>query len=288
MTNRIASWLGHRLARYLNHPIKRYEPFAISDPQRLAAALVPADVVLVEGNRRVSTAIKYLTQSTWSHAALYVGDFPDNGGADAPTLIEADMERGVIAVPLSSVAGVNTRVCRPIGLEPQDRQRVCRYVIERLGLTYDLKNVIDLARYLLPVPPVPVYWRRRMLALGSGDPTRAICSTLIAQAFESVRYPILPRIERRTLAGADVHAREYGVREILHIRHYSLFTPRDFDISPYFRIINPTIEGDFDYLALHWGDQASAVSQQGQAMPQLPTSEIVVRCSTGRRDAIAR
>jgi hypothetical protein len=67
--------------------------------------------------------------------------------------------------------------------------------MDRLGHAYDLKNVFDLARYLLPVPPVPVFWRRRMLALGSGDPTRAICSTLIAQTFQSVRYPIPPQVE---------------------------------------------------------------------------------------------
>lgn len=259
--NRIVTRLGYRLARYLNQPIPRYEPFAITDPQRLVAALMPADVVLVEGNRRVSTAIKYLTQSTWSHAALYVGDFRGIGSpVDAPTLIEADIERGVVAAPLTSLAGVNTRVCRPVGLDPSDRQRVCRYAIERLGLRYDLKNLIDLARYLLPVPPVPVHWRRRMLALGSGEPTRAICSTLIAQAFQSIRYPILPRIENRTLSTTD--ASGYAVRELLHIRHYSLFTPRDFDISPYFRIIKPTIEGDFNHLSFQWADAPRAAGDQ--------------------------
>ena len=50
-------------------------------------------------------------------------------------------------------------------------------------------------RYLMPMP-VPRRWRRRVLALGSGDPTRIICSALIAQAFESVRYPILPKVTR--------------------------------------------------------------------------------------------
>jgi len=40
-------------------------------------------------------------------------------------------------------------------------------MIERIGLACDLKNVIDLAHYLLPLPPVPVHWRRRMLALGT-------------------------------------------------------------------------------------------------------------------------
>src|SRR5208282_354723 len=54
----------------------------------------------------------------------------------------------------------------------------------------------------------------RMLALGSGDPTHTICSTLIAEAFQHVRYPVLPRIERvqnHTLAESD-----YSRNEILH------------------------------------------------------------------------
>ena len=67
-------------------------------------------------------------------------------------------------------------------------------------------------------------------SLGSGDPTRAICSTLIAQAYESVRYPILPLYLplHKGEPARDAH------EELLHIRHYSLFAPRDFDISPYF------------------------------------------------------
>lgn len=180
---------------------RRYEPFAISDPGKLAASLRPADVLLVDGNSRVSTAIKYLTQSTWSHAAVYVGDFRNSGQGPvvAPVLIEADLEQVVIAVSLDKYARLNTRICRPVGLDEEECRQVCGYMIERIGLAYELKNVIDLARYLLPVPPVPVYWRRRMLALGSGDPTRAICSTLIAQAFQSVRYPILPHVEQREM-----------------------------------------------------------------------------------------
>jgi hypothetical protein len=89
-----------------------------------------------------------------------------------------------------------------------------------------------------------------MLALGSGAPTRAICSTLIAQAFQAVRYPILPRVERPS--DKDRGKLPPGVREVLHIRHYSLFTPRDFDLSPYFRVIKPEVENGFDHHALHW------------------------------------
>lgn len=252
--NRISAFLGRQLARYINQPVKGYEPFAISDPATMGKILEPGDVLLVEGDRRISTAIKYLTQSTWSHAAMYVGDALGRGTDpfESPVLIEADVVNGVVAVPLAKYADLNTRICRPVGLTPDDRRAVVDYMVARIGHAYDLRNVIDLARYLLPTPPVPVAWRRRLLALGSGDPTRAICSTLIAQAFESVRYPILPRIEQRRAGDAHVDS---SVREILHIRHYSLFTPRDFDISPFFRIIKSTVESGFDYRALHWSDQ---------------------------------
>jgi hypothetical protein len=105
-------------------------------------------------------------------------------------------------------------------------------------------------RYLLPTPPVPVRWRRRLLALGSGDPTRAICSTMIAEAFHSVRYPILPQVERRASTDPDCRACE---EEVLRIRHHSLFVPRDFDVSPYFQIVKPTLEG-FDPRRVLWDD----------------------------------
>ena len=86
--------------------------------------LQPGDVLLVEGNTRISTAIKYLTQSTWSHAALYVGDAMGQGldPEKSPTLIEADLIKGVIAIPLSTYAHFNTRICRPINLADDHRR----------------------------------------------------------------------------------------------------------------------------------------------------------------------
>lgn len=252
--NWLARKTGTLLARYLEKPTRRYTPFSVTDPRILASILQPGDVLLVEGSQRVSVAIKYLTQSTWSHAAMYIGDALMAVGPDEErnTLIEADLTRGVIAVPLSNYANFNTRICRAVDLAPTDREKLVQYMINSLGLEYDLKNVIDLARYLLPTPPVPVHWRRRMLALGSGDPTRAICSTLIAQAYQSIPYPILPHVELQKVAN-DKNS-SCVEQEILHIRHHSLFTPRDFDLSPYFRIIKPTLETDFNYKSVHWGD----------------------------------
>jgi len=122
-------------------------------------------------------------------------------------------------------------------------------MVDKLGLQYDLRNIFDLLRYFLPTPPVPVRWRRRMLAFGSGDPTRAICSSLIAQSYQSIRYPILPKIH------LDMSQSNYVRHEIYHIRHHSLFTPRDFDLSPFFRVVKPTLESNFDYRSLTWDDE---------------------------------
>lgn len=249
------------LIRYLTGKIGRYEPFSVSSPAALESVLKPADVLLVEGNQRFSTAVKYLTQSTWSHAALYVGRDHEFAGLapGTPALIEADLVNGVIAVPLSKYGDFNTRVCRAPGLDRRARQEVCQFMIDSIGMEYDLKNVIDLARYLIPTPPVPSSWRREMLALGSGDPTKVICSTRIAQAFQSLGYPILPRVEKLEQEGYA--GRKQTVREILHIRHHSLFTPRDFDVSPYFAIIKPTLEAGFDHAGLRWhGSMATTPS----------------------------
>jgi len=249
--NALFSKIGHGIADYLSTPVRQGTQVATHIHELLPATLRPGDVLLVEGNTRVSVAIKYLTQSTWSHAALFVGEkaLAQMPGAEPVMLIEADIRDGVRAVPISAFKGLHTRICRPVGLSSEDLEKVIAYAVSRIGQQYDLKNVFDLARYLFPMPPVPVRWRRRMLAFGSGDPSRAICSTLIAQAFQSVRYPILPEI---TLEKSD--ACDDCYREILHIRHYSLYTPRDFDISPYFEVVKPTLLHGFDFHRMVWAD----------------------------------
>ena len=243
--------VGRWLARFLEKESTGYEPYTPSDPDTLRAILQPADVLLVEGNQRISAAIKYLTQSTWSHAAFYIGDPFGPRSNDDRVLIEVTLEEGCVAVPLSKFSRYNTRICRAVGLTPADRDTVVGFMTDSIGRQYDLKNVVDLARYLLPTPPVPVRWRRRMLAFGSGDPTRAICSSLIAEAFDRIGYPILPPLEPPT-PRATRPISPYSRREIRHIRHYSLYTPRDFDLSPFFRVVKPTIERGFDYKTFSW------------------------------------
>jgi hypothetical protein len=261
--------VGRLIARYLQKPVPGYEPFTPSDPAALRHSLLPGDVLLVEGNNRIAGVIKYLTQSTWSHSALFVGPIENRVTADGEphVLIEANVGDGVVSAPLSKYLRFHTRICRPVGLTEADCAVVCAYAVARVGFAYDLKNIIDLMRYLLPLP-VPQRWRRRMIALGSGDPSRLICSALIADAFRAVRYPILPKI---TLTKS-----RQAIEQILEIRHSSLYCPRDFDISPYFNVVKPTIAKGFDYKALHWADLSAAPKNAAVLVPQDEDDDVEV------------
>ena len=261
MLTAIRRKLGRVIASYLSTPIKHYRPFSTYDLPQLERILQPGDILLVEGNTRISSAIKYLTQSTWSHAAFFAGmaSGVTRNGESCP-LIEAELREGVIASPISKYQDFNVRICRPVGLGEEDRARVVDFMVSRLGLNYDLKHIFDLLRYLFPTPPIPIRWRRRMIALGSSDPSRAICSSLIAESFQTIRYPILPRIEKKSVADP---AREYSAELIYHIRHHSLFTPRDFDVSPYFAVIKPTLESGFDYRSMNLVEDSSLEGPAG-------------------------
>jgi hypothetical protein len=253
MYQRLKQWIGSRILRYLDKPARRYAPFFAPPLDILRRHLEPGDILLIEGNTRLSSVIKFLTQSTWSHAALYVGNHAKQDEADGEpnVLLEADAKHGVNLVPLSKYAHFNTRICRPVGLEASERHKIINYGLSHVGMQYDTKQIFDLARYLFPYPPVPVFLRRRMLAIGSGDPTRAICSTLIAESFESIHYPILPE----SVEGASYGVAPFVESESDHIRRHGLYTPRDFDISPYFRVIKPTINEGFNFHTLEWSPE---------------------------------
>src|SRR5262249_18244959 len=156
------------------------------------------------------------------------------------------------ASPLSKYRGFHLRLCRPFGIAPRDVTQVMDLVIEQMGGEYDLGNLLDLARYSLPVSLVPARFRREALAFGSGRPTEAICSSMIARAFDAVGFPILPRTEE------EIVTAEHESRPAYHLgmgtpswpsrrplarhlrsshRPYGLITPRDFDLSPYFEIV---------------------------------------------------
>lgn len=284
----IFSWLLDRLSDYaiglLTKPLKSYDLHIPNDLAALKRHIRKGDVILVEGNERISECIKYLTQSSWSHSALYVGDEParrnptmkhtlaEKYGEDANFLmVEAIVESGVVLSPISKYRDFNVRVCRPFNLSTADLREVLDEALRSVGDTYDLRNVFDLARYFLPVSIIPARFRRQALQFGSGEPTRVICSSLIASAFGRVKFPIVPHYEQLSPEAAAPPARRHlwptrhntngGLQfGALRLVSPTLVTPRDFDLSPYFEIVKFNIIENmrFDYHKILWADDAPA------------------------------
>lgn len=269
-------FLIRQFTKLLTKRLKNYTSRCPNDLDELKSHIKKGDVILVEGEQRVSEVIKYLTQSSWSHAALYIGDellrrnHPLAGQARAAfgeeanyLLVEALVEGGVVMSPLSKYLNLNIRVCRPHSLHKDHLQHILDEVISQLGHEYDLQNVFDLARYFLPVSLVPRRFRRKALTFGSGLPTQAICSSMIAAAFDTVGFPVLPQI---IIQPGKVAAHRWWRERLLSFTndsrsrfvfrrpHHSLVTPRDFDLSPYFEIVkfNVIESRQFDYSKIVW------------------------------------
>src|SRR5437870_4839326 len=169
-------WLRNKFfnlaARALTKPRGNYTLLLPNDFDALLRVIRPGDVILVDGDQRVSQVIKYLTQSTWSHSVLYVGDellrrFPAERealvarhGRDAEHMMIEALLEGVLASPLSKYASFNLRICRPVGLQREDLQRILDEVIAQIGLRYDVKHILDLARYFNPVEASNFDYRR--------------------------------------------------------------------------------------------------------------------------------
>src|SRR5580692_7401611 len=66
--------LGDRLAAFLSRDGHAHSASPPTNQEFLKRCLRRGDVMLVEGTSIISTAIKYLTQSTWSHAALCIDE----------------------------------------------------------------------------------------------------------------------------------------------------------------------------------------------------------------------
>jgi hypothetical protein len=212
----------------------------LSDFERIRHEIKACDLLLVEGRSRVSDVIKMVTQSNWSHAVLYVGRLHDiedtalrerlsnfyHGNADKQLIIESELGMGTVVRPLTAYEGEHLRICRPRGLGFNDSQKVIAYAVGRLGTTYDVRQIFDLARFLFPWAIMPRRWRSTLFSTRPGKSTQTVCSTMIAEAFGSIQFPILPLVKRVE-----------GNRVQLFMRNPRLCTPKDFDYSPYFDII---------------------------------------------------
>jgi len=282
MTSRLRRYVINLATTLLTKPLCSYERRTANDLASLRRHIKKGDVILVEGDQRVSEVIKYLTQSSWSHSAIYIGDelwrrnpaerdalLAKFGDEAQSLMVEATVEEGVVASPLSKYIDFNIRVCRPYNLRREDLKLVLDEVIGQIGYRYDIRHLVDLMRYFLPVSLVPRALRRNALEFGSGLPTQVICSTLIARAFQRVRYPITPQVTVDE-NGDDEQPRGIvdWVRRrplppplgLFHMPPITLTTPRDFDISPYFEVIKFNIIADmqFDYRRIRWAAESKA------------------------------
>src|SRR5258708_8006543 len=133
---------GRLIAAYLQRPAEGYEPLTPSDPAALLATIKPGDILLIEGRTHIAGVIKYLTQSTWSHAALYVGPIEgqETSSGEPCELVESNLQAGIISVPLSTYFPFHTRICPPVSLSLQYLRALCLYLTAPIGLQHDLNT----------------------------------------------------------------------------------------------------------------------------------------------------
>lgn len=235
MLNRIAQWISGWLLA------KKVDPFYFgSNLHAIRYELRPGDLILVEGQTRVARIIQRLTLSSWSHVMLYLGRIHDiedrelrkkiqkQGPFDAEDMLilESEMGRGTIVQTLEFYNGYHLRILRPKGITYPDVQQVIEYCVGRLGTPYNIRQIVDLMRFLLPWKILPRRWGSSLFRYQPNAPS-TVCSTLLAEAFAHIRFPVLPLVKTN-----DQHG------------HYQLFQrnpqfvfPATFDKSPYFEII---------------------------------------------------
>lgn len=269
----MGKWTSQRLTRWLNYepPLDPSVP-CLTNYERLCDEVRPGDVLLIEGRSRASNIIKKITQSNWTHSALYIGNYYQlqNAGIAPEALknhartpntnlvIEAVLGQGTVVTPLSKYRLYHIRLCRPRSLTLKDRNKVIEHALSKLGFSYDVRHLFDLARFLLPYSIMPRRWLSSLFEFKPGPSTQTICSSMLAEAFMSVHYPVLPVIAHT----------DNGVR--FYKRNIKLYTPKDFDYSPYFDIIKYPFIGLDElaaYRSLPWDQDGMVCNEASDCVP---------------------
>jgi hypothetical protein len=250
--SRLKNYLWDRVVKWLTcEPPHLHSP--LTSFERLRYELRPGDVLLVEGRSNVSEIIKSITQSIWTHSFIYLGRLHDiddpmlrdhiqkyrHCSPDEQLIIEAMLGKGIIVSSLDNYEGEHLRICRPRGITRLDSQQVIKYSIKQLGADYNVRQLMDLARFMFPYWFLPKRWRSTLFEHNAGKPTETVCSTMMAEAFSRVRFPIIPVL----------YQDKEGQLKLLR-SNSKLVTPRDFDHSPYFDVIKYPIL-DFDELGIY-------------------------------------
>lgn len=265
---RFSKFFMSKMTKYFMARVKQPRTY-MCDFDKVSQELRMSDVLLVEGTLRVSQMIQRSTMSPWSHSALYIGRLHDindpvlreevhKASQFSPheqLLIESQLGDGTIISSLTRYKDCHVRICRPAGLSHQDAQAVVAKAISYLGKEYNLRHVIDLWRFLLKAKCIPRSFASSLFKDGGGGVEKEICSVMIAKAFGSIDFPILPLVRKD----------DQEQFELIH-RNSKLFAPSDFDYSPYFDIIKypifQTVSHPF-YRDLPWRKDLKSNDEEG-------------------------
>ena len=286
----IKTWLMDRMSGWLNTAVDDNVDSQLTDFDRLCEELHQGDVLLVEGRSRVSHVIKSITNSPWTHSVLYIGRQDEirdeslqekvseyyQGESHEQLIIESMLGEGTIIKPVTKYENEHLRICRPKGLSRSDRQQVIAFSLSQLGYEYDVRHLLDLARFLFPYGIFPRRWRSTLFQQYAGRSTRNVCSYMLGEAFNSVNFPILPIAER----GEDGSL-------TLYKRNPRLFTPKDFDYSPYFDIIKYPYFGLDDvaaYRGLPWDNEGMICNASGDCFVPVKSADDVEESDESPQD----
>ena len=269
-------WTSKQLVQWLAHESRLPGAYSPLSFDHLQTEVQMGDVLLVEGRTRVSRAVRAITHSVWTHSALVIGTLGQlrdpalrsiarrhlaEDELGAPLVVESELGRGTIVSSILRYRDDHLRLCRPIGLTESDARRVATFAMLHVGAGYDLRHILDLARFLVPWWwIIPRRWHSSLFEHHHQDPTRQICSTMIARAFSRVRFPVCALIVERQ-----------GKLSLLR-RNSRLITPSEFDQSPYFAVIKYPLMGDDDlgfYHKLPWSDEGPMVDQLEEYLEDL-------------------
>jgi len=290
LLNTLTVGLWDKIVEWLSSEQDSHE-MPLSDFDRLRYEIRPGDVILVEGRSRVGEIIKTITLSIWTHSALYIGRLHDiedpvlrghiikfyDGEPDDQLIIESLLGEGTKVYCIDKYRDDHLRICRPSGITRQDAQKVISYAVNQLGTYYNVRQILDLARFLFPYAFLPRRWRSSLFEHNAGAPTHTVCSSMMAEAFASVHFPILPVLQ---------HDENGNLK--MYKRNTNLITPKDFDYSPYFDVIKYPVL-DFNELAIYrklpWDKKGIIFNDENEQF--FPAPEILKESVKEKIDGLA-
>jgi len=204
ISQRVLNSIVHKMT--VSRPV--LDNIEATDLEALERRLRVADVILISGTARISSVVKILTMSTWSHAILYVGDQSDlltpeakaewkeKYGAESlkHLAIDADPVRLVHLRPIRDYGEFTLRHCRPEALTESDCDKVVEHALDELGREYDIGHIMRLMIFFaFPWELLPERLRKGITDFTLSTDDR-ICSRVLAEAFHGVGFPVRPSL----------------------------------------------------------------------------------------------